>query len=62
VRQPERIEMIVKETAKFENADIVRFSSCAYPSWCSRALSSSGAVCWSETSIRHLLKGMRTDL
>jgi hypothetical protein len=31
VRQPERIEMIVNETAKFENPDIFRRSSCAYP-------------------------------
>jgi hypothetical protein len=29
VRQPDRIEMIVKDTAKFENPDIVRFSSWA---------------------------------
>lgn len=29
VRQPDRIEMIVKDTAKFENPDIVRDSSWA---------------------------------
>ena len=29
VRQPDRIEMIVNDTAKFENPDIRRRSSCA---------------------------------
>ena len=29
VRQPDRIEMIVNETAKFENPDMCRASSCA---------------------------------
>ena len=29
VRQPDRIEMIVNETAKFENADMSRSSSWA---------------------------------
>jgi hypothetical protein len=29
VKHPERTEMIVNDTAKFENDDIVRFSSCA---------------------------------
>ena len=29
VRQPDRIEMIVKETAKLENPDMCRASSCA---------------------------------
>jgi hypothetical protein len=29
VRQPDRIEMMVNETAKFENPDIRRRSSCA---------------------------------
>ena len=29
VRQPDRIEMIVNETAKLENPDIRRRSSCA---------------------------------
>ena len=29
VRQPDRIEMIVNETAKFEKPDIRRRSSCA---------------------------------
>ena len=32
VRQPDRIEMIVNETAKLENPDIRRISSWAYPS------------------------------
>src|SRR5438874_2023952 len=32
VRQPERIEMIVNETAKLEKAPIPRLSSWAYPS------------------------------
>jgi hypothetical protein len=34
--QPDRIEMIVNETAKFENPDMLRRSSCAYPSSCRR--------------------------
>ena len=29
VRQPDRIEMIVNDTAKFENPDMRRMSSCA---------------------------------
>jgi hypothetical protein len=29
VRQPDRIEMIVNETAKFEKPDMCRRSSCA---------------------------------
>ena len=29
VRQPDRIEMMVNETAKFENPDMRRRSSCA---------------------------------
>ena len=33
VRQPDRIEMIVNETAKLENVFIPRRSSWAYPSW-----------------------------
>src|SRR5712691_6653907 len=34
VRQPDRIEMIVNETAKLEKPPIPRLSSCAYPrSW-----------------------------
>ena len=32
VRQPDRMEMIVNETAKFENVLIPRRSSWAYPS------------------------------
>ena len=36
VRQPDRIEMIVNETAKLENVRIPRRSSWAYPSWWSR--------------------------
>ena len=32
VRQPDRIEMIVNETAKLENVCIPRRSSWAYPS------------------------------
>ena len=32
VRHPDRIEMIVNETAKFENPLIPRLSSWAYPS------------------------------
>ncbi len=32
VRQPDRIEMMVNETAKFENVFIPRRSSWAYPS------------------------------
>src|SRR6476659_4925769 len=36
VRHPDRIEMMVNETAKFENAPIPRRSSCAYPSSWSR--------------------------
>ena len=43
--------MIVNETAKFENPDIVRDSSCAYPSWCRRFSSSVSAGCGSRRSV-----------
>ena|SRR6478672_5747467 len=39
VRHPDRIEMIVNETAKFENVRIPRRSSWAYPSWWSFSVS-----------------------
>src|SRR6202022_4344343 len=39
VRQPLRIEIIVKETAKFEKPLIFRSSSWAYPSSCRRSVS-----------------------
>src|SRR4051794_11529774 len=39
VRHPDRIEMIVNETAKFVNPLIPRLSSCAYPSSWSRSTS-----------------------
>src|SRR5450755_2407022 len=36
VRHPDRIEMIVNETAKLEKPDMCRRSSCAYPISCRR--------------------------
>ncbi len=39
VRHPDRIEMMVNETAKFENVFIPRRSSWAYPSWWSLSVS-----------------------
>src|SRR6185437_16135148 len=47
VRQPDRIEMMVNETAKFENPDIRRISSWAYPSLCrvASSLPAAGTAC-----------------
>jgi hypothetical protein len=46
VRQPDSTEMMVKETAKFENPLIFLNNSWAYPISCSRCLSRSAAVTW----------------
>src|SRR5450830_1767841 len=55
VRQPERIEMIVNETAKLENVFIPRRSSWAYPNWWRRSTSRDEAAFDLESTLITLL-------